>query len=158
MLCPCGSGSGYSVCCGLFHDRIALPETAEQLMRSRYSAYVTRKIDYLISTHDQDTRADFNPLAAGQWASKADWKRLDIISVLKGRTSDDVGMVEFIAWYLHDGRLTCHHERSNFRRLDGHWAYSDGSSKAPDRVIAALGRNDPCPCGSGHKFKKCHGG
>jgi uncharacterized protein len=28
---------------------------------------------------------------------------------------------------------------------------------APRRVAPAPGRNDPCPCGSGKKYKKCHG-
>ena len=29
--------------------------------------------------------------------------------------------------------------------------------QAPVRVEEKVGRNDPCPCGSGKKFKNCHG-
>ena len=157
MNCPCGSGQDYEVCCGPFHAKRRDPATAEELMRSRYAAYVLRKIDYLIATHDPDRRSEFNPLSAGQWAAQADWKRLDIRSTRKGQVTDDTGMVEFIAWYLSDGELTCHHEVSNFRRVDGRWVYSDGTGRSAESVLSAMGRNDLCPCGSGRKFKKCHG-
>lgn len=158
MICPCGSGHDYQACCSPFHDRVALPETAEALMRSRYAAYVLRKIDYLIATHDPDRRSEFNPLSAGQWAREADWKRLDILSTKQGGAGDETGHVEFIAWYVNGDELTCHHETSNFRRLDGVWVYSDGYGKAPEIVMSGIGRNEPCPCGSGRKFKKCHAG
>ena len=126
-------------------------------MRSRYAAYVLGKIDYLVATHDPDRASEFDHVSAAQWAREAGWKRLDILKTVKGRAGDDTGIVEFIAWYMTGDDLTCHHEVSNFRRVDGVWVYSDGSGKSTGSVLSGLGRNELCPCGSGRKFKKCHG-
>ena len=158
MTCPCDSGQDYQACCGRFHSRSDQPLTAEALMRSRYAAYALRKIDYLVATHDPERRSEFDPLSAGKWAADADWKRLDILSTRAGGAADETGKVEFTAWYEMQGELTCHHEISDFRRLDGSWVYVDGTGKPPEQVMADYGRNEPCPCGSGKKFKKCHGG
>ena len=32
-----------------------------------------------------------------------------------------------------------------------------GEKQQPIRVTKTPGRNDPCPCGSGKKYKHCHG-
>ena len=157
MICPCGSGDAYTACCGRFHDQAAFPETALELMRSRYAAYAEKKISYLVATHDPERRSEFDVLSAGQWAAEADWKRLDILNTARGGAEDDTGMVEFIAWFMRGEDLTCHHERSDFRRVSGRWVYSSGSGKAAEQVMTDLGRNELCPCGSGRKFKKCHG-
>ena len=156
MACPCGSQAEYQTCCGRYHDGAAIPETAEQLMRSRYSAYVKHDIGYLLKTHDPSTRHGFDALSAGAWAREADWRRLDIVSIRKGAASDATGMVEFIAWFMTKDGLSCHHERSDFRKLDDGWVYVAGEGKLADAVIASIPRNDLCPCGSGKKFKKCH--
>ncbi|WP_022694279.1 YchJ family protein [Ponticaulis koreensis] len=157
MTCPCGTGRDYSDCCGRFHADLAVPETAEELMRSRYCAYANQKIEYLVATHDPDRLDEFDRLQAGKWARDAEFTRLDILSTVRGKAGDETGMVEFIAWFLLEGDLTCHHEKSSFRRLDGKWVYTDGMSKPAASMFALLGRNDACPCASGKKFKKCHG-
>lgn len=159
MMCPCGGGAAYDVCCGPFHSGDAIAETAAQLMRSRYAAYATSNIKYLAETHDPDRRADFDALSAADWAKAADWKRLDILKTQAGKAGDTTGKVEFIAWFMMEGELACHHEVSDFRRLDDHrWVYTDGVGKPMDQVLSGFGRNEACPCGSGKKFKKCHGG
>lgn len=128
-------------------------------MRSRYAAYAKSNIKYLLDTHDPDRRGDFNALSAGEWAKSADWKRLDVLKTIAGKSSELTGKVEFIAWFMMEGELACHHELSDFRRLeDGRWVYTDGIGKPADQVLASFGRNEACPCGSGKKFKKCHGG
>lgn len=156
MICPCGSQDEYLTCCGRYHDGEAIPETAERLMRSRYSAYVKQNIGYLLKTHDPSTRQGFDALSAGGWARQADWKRLDIVSTNKGAASDTTGVVEFIAWYCVEGVLTCHHEVSDFIRTNAGWVYSDGTGKPASVIISGLKRFSPCPCGSGLKFGKCH--
>jgi SEC-C motif-containing protein len=70
-------------------------------------------------------------------------------------------VVEFIAKYAIDGNDFKHHERATFRRIDGDWFYMDGDMVKPKPVVRdkpKVGRNEPCPCGSGKKYKKCHGG
>ena len=37
------------------------------------------------------------------------------------------------------------------------WHVENAPKPTPRRVEKTPGRNDPCPCGSGKKFKKCHG-
>lgn len=157
MFCPCGSGKVYALCCGLYHEGDKTPETAEALMRSRFAAYARRKIGWLTATHDPVTKADFNPLAAAQWASRAEFSRLDILSTRDGGAGDETGAVEFIAWFLEDGALHCHHELSQFRRIDGKWVYSDGAGQPEFLVLGKLKRRDECPCNSGKTYGKCHG-
>jgi SEC-C motif-containing protein len=128
--------------------------TAEALMRSRYTAHVLYRIDYLMATHDPATRGSVDRRSVERWARDSEWLGLEIVS------SDDVrGIVEFRATYRAAGATTVHHERSRFRRLDGRWFYTagDAAKAAPARRAADVGRNDPCPCGSGKKYKRCCG-
>ncbi len=144
--CPCGSGQSYAQCCGPAHRGERLPQTAENLMRSRYCAYVRGDVAYL--------RASWDPRkcpAQLDLAQQPLWQRLEIIACSQGQADDDEGTVEFKAF--HDGG--CLHERSRFRREQGRWLYVDGTQ--PGSAAAKTGRNQPCPCGSGRKFKQCCG-
>jgi SEC-C motif domain protein len=127
-------------------------------MRSRYSAYVLGEIDYIIATHDAGG-AEVDREATEQWAKTAEWLGLEIRATEGGGPDDATGMVEFVARYRDKGHDLAHHERSTFRRHDGRWRYVDGVQVKPPPVRAEprAGRNDPCPCGSGKKFKRCHG-
>ena len=158
MTCPCGKDVPYADCCGRYHSGAAEPETAEALMRSRYSAYARHHIDYLVATHDPERRSEFDAMNASNWSRDVDWKRLDILSRRKGQSGDDTGHVEFIAWFTTKDGLSCHHERSDFRKFDSKWVYVTGEGTSAVAVFASIPRNDLCPCGSGKKFKKCHGG
>ncbi len=171
MLCPCGSTSQFESCCGPFLARKALPETAEKLMRSRYTAYTKAEVSYLKETTD-DTE-NFDEAATEKWAKEAKWKGLKILDAKLGSAADTKGIVEFIATYEQDGEGIDHHEVSCFRKTkEGRWLFVDGEAhqhkegephKDPPkqetvvREGAKTGRNDPCPCGSGKKFKKCCG-
>jgi SEC-C motif domain protein len=121
-------------------------------MRSRYTAYVRGEIDYLVETHD----AKVDRAGIERWSRESRWLGLEIVSVERGGEADDEGVVEFIARGESAGKPFSHHERSRFRRVDGRWKYLDGG-QPPARRAVTPGRNDPCPCGSGKKFKKCHG-
>jgi SEC-C motif-containing protein len=70
-----------------------------------------------------------------------------------------IGTVEFVARYRQGGKVFAHHEQASFRKADGRWLYVDGTinPKPAQRFAAKVGRNDPCPCGSGQKYKKCCG-
>jgi SEC-C motif-containing protein len=132
--------------------------TARALMRSRYTAYVRGAIDYLIETHDPAGRGSLDRAGITAWSRQTEWLRLEIVDIVRGGEYDDDGVVEFIAHGRTRGEPFAHRERSLFKRRDGRWYYVDGSHpQEPARASASVGRNDPCPCGSGMKYKRCHG-
>lgn len=124
--CPCNREKSYDTCCMLFHYGRAKPETAEQLMRSRYTAYFFRLIDYLVETTHPDKREKglAQELDKTSWDPK--WRKLQIISTSKGGKEDKTGKVEFIASYSLHGEKGELHEKSRFRRFKGKWMYLDG--------------------------------
>jgi SEC-C motif domain protein len=156
--CPCGTGAPLSQCCAPFHAGAAAP-TALALMRSRYSAYVVGAIDYLVASHHESSREQIDVPATERWSRQTVWQGLEILATEQGQPEDDDGVVEFIARGITDGAPFAQRERSRFRKQDGRWYYLDGKARAePARKKAAeVGPNQPCPCGSGRKYKKCHG-
>lgn len=129
-------------------------------MRSRYSAYVTGAIDYLVATH-RPPSGEIDREETERWSRQATWLGLEIRATEAGQPSDEAGVVEFVARWRQDegGPELRHHERSRFRKLDGRWHYIDGDLVKPPPAVrgVTVGRNDPCPCGSGQKYKRCHG-
>lgn len=150
-ICPCGSQHPLSACCGRYHNGDA-PPTAEALMRSRYSAFVLGLEDYLLESWHPDTR----PTAIDPRAMPT-WTGLDICATEAGGPNDDHGKVEFRAHFKHGGKTDLLHETSRFERVDGKWVYVDGGIHRRTRDEARVGRNAPCPCGSGKKHKRCCG-
>lgn len=164
MTCYCGSGKDFSQCCEPYIKGDALPPTPEALMRSRYSAHVVGDVPYLRNTLAPEARKDFNEKDVREWV-KAEWLGLEIISAQGNK-------VEFLAKYKMDGKGHEHHEVSKFRKVGDRWYFVDGDSHvhqegqghhhhAPQAPVVReepkLGRNDPCTCGSGKKYKKCCG-
>jgi SEC-C motif-containing protein len=135
-----------------------LPQTCAELMASRYVAYATGAIDYLIDTHDPKTRSDADRKATADWSRRAAFHGLTLLGGERGGPEDDTGTVEFIARYTIEGVEHTHHELSEFRRVEGRWYFVNGEKVANEpmrRASPKVGRNDPCPCGSGKKYKKC---
>jgi SEC-C motif domain protein len=155
--CLCGSGIGYDQCCGLFLSGEKYPATAESLMRSRFSAYVLDNMAYIQKTWDSSTRPKEDKLNFG--GESIAWKKLEIIERKKGGAADNKGIVEFKAYYSKGGEDHTLHETSRFIKTNGRWYYLDGVVKTVGKVIQQLneGKNAPCPCGSGKKFKRCCG-
>ena len=122
--CPCG-GPSLARCCGPYLRGEAHPETAVALMRSRYTAYVRRNIDYLVSTHAPPGGA-VDPEAIRAWAQRARWQGLTILATRAGGALDAEGEVTFEARYSADGKPGVLRERSRFARRDGRWVYVDG--------------------------------
>lgn len=121
--CPCGSTSPYRVCCGRLLEGGVRAETCEQLMRSRYSAFVLRREDYLLDTWHASTR----PASLGlETAAPMQWLGLLIRDTRNGRREDNDGVVEFVARYKVNGRAQRLHEVSRFVREYGQWFYVDG--------------------------------
>lgn len=158
--CPCGSKEDYQDCCEQYHTQNRSPETAEKLMRARYSAFVKNHITFIGQTHIPGTK-DFDLNEAQKWATESTWKGLQILQTTQGSEQDDHGVVEFKAHYAdHEEKDYLHHEVSTFIKKDSVWYYKDGhivGSAPMKRIAPKVGRNMPCPCNSGKKFKKCCG-
>jgi len=122
-LCPCGTGQPLSVCCGAFHDGSDLPQTAEQLMRSRYAAFALQRIDYLRESLWPAYQSGFDTFATAKWASDNHWAGLTILDKSKGGMKDRQGTVLFEARYLAGGSLKIHRENSLFKKKSGRWYY-----------------------------------
>lgn len=158
MQCPCQSGKSLQTCCEPIISGAKQAETAEQLMRARYTAFTRVEMDFIEKTHDPKTRSGIDMEANRQWAESTNWKGLEILETSQGGVDDTAGTVEFKATFETEDGLQVHHELSEFRKIDGTWFFSDGKTPGVRTVVrseAKVGRNDPCPCGSGKKYKKC---
>ncbi|HXV22182.1 MAG TPA: YchJ family protein [Desulfuromonadales bacterium] len=156
--CPCGSGAEYAACCEPIITGKKAAETAEQLMRARYSAHVKVEIDFLFESTHPDHRQGYDHKGTRTWAENSEWHGLQILETVQGGPRDAEGEVEFIARFRDKDGLRSHHERGQFKRQDGCWLFTEGTMVKPQPLSASkVGRNDPCPCGSGSKFKKCCG-
>ncbi len=158
--CPCGSGRGFAECCGplLAGEKEAV--TAEDLLRARYTAHVKLKMEYVRDTTHPEQRPRFEMTTARNWAEKSEWEGLEIVEVREGGAADESGEIEFIAHYRQKDLPKTHHELAFFKRFEGKWYFYDGQGVKPRtvmRIQPKVGRNDPCPCGSGKKYKKCCG-
>lgn len=159
--CPCGSTRPYEACCGPAISGAKPAPTAEALMRSRYTAYVRAEIPYLRETLAPEARGDFDEAAARRWATEATWLGLEILAKEAGAASDQEGTVTFIARYAQEGKAREHREVASFKKdPSGRWHFVDAKPPKSEPVVREapkVGRNDPCPCGSGKKHKKCCG-
>jgi SEC-C motif-containing protein len=159
-VCPCGSGKTYSACCEPYIEGKAAAPTAEALMRSRYTSYAKGRVDYIERTHAPEGAKDFDRKAAEKWSRESQWKGLQVVAVKDGGEKDSTGVVNFVAAFATGGEDYQHHEIATFRKEGGRWLFVDGQSPKPETYVKSgpdVGRNDPCHCGSGKKFKKCHG-
>lgn len=143
--CPCGSQKPYDSCCGRYHAGEPAP-TPEALMRSRFSAFVQNRVDYLLSTWHPSTRPESLDLTnSPNWAG---------LSILESGASGEEGHVHFKAYYRAGEQWRFLEERSTFVRESGRWFYVSGKTR--DESFKP-GRNESCLCGSGRKFKRCCG-
>ncbi len=159
-LCPCGSAKPYADCCQPLISGKERAATAEQVMRSRYTAYVKKEMDWLRESLHPDQRAGYDDAGSRAWAECAEWHGITIQTTAKGGPDDQDGTVEFTVSFTENGVKQEHHELSTFRKTGGTWYFTEGKVLPPPTVVRQgpkAGRNDPCPCGSGKKFKKCCG-
>ena len=129
-------------------------------MRSRYSSYVKRNYLHLHRSLSQEQQADFSEKDARDWAESAEWLGLEITGTEGGATGDAEGTVDFVARFSVKGEERKHVEKALFTRENERWVYSGQvvpKAEPVRRESPKVGRNDPCPCGSGKKYKKCHG-
>jgi len=147
--CPCTSGKTYKACCKPLHDGLLIANSAEQLMCSRYSAFVANNVSYLIATLHPNRREADDEIVLKQTMAKTQWLGLKII---QHKPNGHTATVEFVAFYQDGSETGQLHEKSNFIYESDQWFYRDGE------ILTAikLSRNELCFCGSGKKVKKCH--
>lgn len=129
-------------------------------MRSRYTAYVKHAYDHLEKSLSAEQRKDFDAEDAKRWAESSEWLGLTIHQTELGGEKDEKGLVHFTARFRTNGEERDHIEAAVFSREEGRWVYSgyiQPKGTTVRRETPKVGRNDPCPCGSGKKFKKCCG-
>ncbi|MEE4315298.1 MAG: YchJ family protein [Desulfofustis sp.] len=158
--CPCGSAQTYSDCCEPIITGSQTAQTAEALMRARYSAYVQGQVQFIYQSTYPDKRSGYSEQEIEAWSRNSEWQGLTIIATDRGGPEDETGTVEFVAAYTEKDRPVRHHEIASFRRHEGGWYFYDGQPPPARPVVRdrpKVGRNEPCPCGSGLKYKKCCG-
>lgn len=141
--CPCGSPQPLENCCGRYISGEATAPTPETLMRSRYTAYTQGDTQYIANTQIGPAGKGFDPSASKTWAEQVQWQGLEVFG---GEEKDDSGFVAFKAHFTQNEQTQIIFEKSEFRKTDGKWYYFDA---------VKVSRNDPCPCSSGKKYKKC---
>lgn len=159
-LCPCGSGSALTDCCGPIVANEKQAPTAEALMRARYTAHALGAFDFLETSVHTSKREPLDRDKMAQWNEAVTWQGIDVHAVTGGGENDTEGTVSFTARYSVNGMEQELREDAVFTREDGQWRYLDGNvhGHTPYRREAPkVGRNDLCPCGSGKKYKKCCG-
>tara|TARA_R110002074_G_scaffold170005_4_gene331982 strand:+ start:10399 stop:10887 length:489 start_codon:yes stop_codon:yes gene_type:complete len=155
-LCRCGTGKTYAQCCEPYLRRKSHPQTAEQLMRSRFSAFCMNNFQYLNDSHHPAKRSALSPVQLKQKSSQTNWISLRIIDTENGQPEQDIGLVEFAACFEEEGRYYELREKSNFLKGDGRWFYLDGDTQV-NAIALKFSRNESCWCQTGKKYKHCHG-
>ncbi len=148
-LCPCQSGKNYGECCHPFHFAEKNPQNAEQLMRSRYSAFVLQHIDYIVETTVPTQQKLLDRSALQEWAETTNWQGLEVIKHTPA-ISKTHSFVEFKAFFMHDQQKQAHHELSLFVNIQKRWYFVDPTVPLPSN-------KQNCVCGSEKKFKHCCG-
>ena len=152
-LCPCDSGRDYRACCLPVltgEQRAASPEA---LMRSRYAAFATQNVAYLLSSHAPETLPPGQSRQLQANIASVKWLALHIMARQSPPFDPEGAWVEFIAFYRQGEELQQLHEKSFFVLRHQQWFYLEGNQLPP----RAWQRNEPCWCRSGKKTKKCHG-
>ena len=156
--CPCRSGAEYAACCEPIITGASPAETPERLMRARYSAYVRAEVDFLFRSTHPKHREGYDHKGTREWAESAEWLGLEILGTEQGGEGEEAGKVEFIARFKEKGVAREHHELAGFERENADWYFTEGSMVRPKPItVNKVGRNEPCSCGSGLKYKKCCG-
>ncbi|AGP82183.1 zinc chelation protein SecC [Alteromonas mediterranea] len=161
MRCFCCSSKPFQACCEPFIKGDKTPVTAEQLMRSRFSAYATAQYAYILDTYTKEKQQGLSVDDLAQSAQGAKWFALQVHDAQSEESAEPntsatlhSDTVEFTAFYFEDKKMYQLHETSNFRVENGAWRYHDGTLH-DDCGKVKYGRNLPCVCGSNKKFKQC---
>jgi SEC-C motif domain protein len=126
--CPCTSKKTFDKCCEPYLSGKKQPETPEKLMRSRFSAYATRKVDYLIHTTAEEERGKIDREELESYCRTISCISLKVVKAEGGGPEDETGTVLFYASLQLNGKRMLHKELSRFKREEGRWVYVDGDT------------------------------
>lgn len=157
--CYCGNEKSYDACCKPLHEGKLKPPTPESLMRSRFSAYKLSLIDYLEATHHPKYHWQDERKGIEESCKNNTWDSLKVFKSEVDKKQKHLGKVAFAAYYSSNSASHVLCEFSNFILENEQWYYTDGIHAENESELAKLcgiNRNDPCWCGSGKKYKKCH--
>lgn len=163
-LCPCQVSTtldflsqpvAYSDCCQPYHEGLDKAETAERLMRTRYSAFVLVMPEYIVKTTLPAQQALLDVESIEKWARETNWVGLEIVEHTS-KLGKRHAQVEFKAYYtkpdgLPDGKQAAHHELSSFVKIEGRWYFLDPT------IDMTISQKQLCLCGSRERFKRCCG-
>ncbi len=154
--CYCGNDLTFNMCCQPIISGSQKPESPEQLMRSRYSAFCVKDVEYLLLTHHSSRQKTNEREQLISTFAHTQWLGLKVLDssmeIPDQNVGQNVAYVEYLAFSKTD-KLEQLHEKARFRFEDDTWYYLDGELLPSVK----LGRNEPCFCGSNKKYKKCHG-
>ncbi len=159
--CYCGNHLPFESCCLPIHQDVKKAVKPEQLMRARFSAHKTNNVDFVVATYHPCCNAELERDSIAD-SINSNWTTLNVLGSENGANEHE-GFVSFEAYLEENGFEYCLAERSRFLFDNGQWFYVDGEldDSIPPRPLtvqaAKIGRNDPCLCGSGKKYKKCCG-
>lgn len=146
--CPCGQQAPYEKCCQPLHQGVHHAADAQQLMRSRYCAFVKQEVDYIIKTTALKQQSLLDRDSLMQWSQQTEWLYLDIID-FQPQLDKTHASVEFKAFYQSGANQASHHEQSYFVKHQNKWYFIDPT------VEQVLTLKQPCLCGGAKKFKHC---
>ncbi|MFA7610879.1 MAG: YchJ family metal-binding protein [Sulfurimonas sp.] len=143
MLCYCDSNKKFTNCCERFLKSLFKPSTPEELMRSRYSAYVLGDGEYIVKSTVKENRFEDDIALIKEYSKSVEWLGLEVLYAKES-------IVEFKAYYRDKDGIKVQHERSSFVFENEMWLYKEG-----ELFDSKIERNRLCPCKSGKKYKKC---
>ena len=152
--CPCGSGALFEACCEPLLTGQRAAATAEQLMRARFTAHVAHDFRFLHATYRPTSATPYVP---DEGEPTMQWTKL-VVHAHELTDNPDKSFVDFSAYGTEDGTEKVLHEKAEFLRINGTWLYTREARLGPapyKSPTPKVGRNDPCPCGSGKKYKQC---
>lgn len=127
--CPCGRDKSYKNCCQIVHNDLSTAATAEDLMRARYSAFVTCNLDFIMSSHHASTRPTRSKKEIKRWMRGLEWVELHVRNTINGGIEDEEGYVDFRAFYKENDSFEILQEISKFIKEDGTRYYFSGEHK-----------------------------
>lgn len=131
------------------------PKTPRELLEKRYSAFVSQNVDFILESHHQETKEQVSRKSIEEWSQNSKWHGF---KVFDEKVEGDRAYIDFSVSYEMGAEKVDQREVAEFRNEGGRWYYYDSEFPKPQtlkREGDKTGRNDPCPCGSGKKFKKC---
>lgn len=119
-LCYCGSEKLFENCCKPYIEGIKFSNSPEELMRSRYVAYVIHNADYLVNTTHFSQRKHYSKKDILEWSKSNNWLKREVLKA-------EGEIVEFKAYFVDENlKAQIHHEKSTFKKEKDQWFYVDG--------------------------------